>query len=58
MFLGVDFKEMREPIKKLARKLSSHEFIEAEMLDTNKTINSFYDEHYDFRFILLNFINM
>lgn len=48
-FRRPDFKEMREPIKKLARKLSSHEFIEAEMLDTNKTINSFYDEHYDLR---------
>jgi len=33
--------------------LSSHEFIEAEMLDTNKTISDFSNEHYDLRFIFL-----
>ena len=43
-----DFKEFKES-KKLVRKLSSHDFIEAEMLDTNKTINNFYDENYDLR---------
>ena len=44
----LEFKEVNES-NKLARKLSSNEFIEAEMLDTNKTINNFYSENYDLR---------